>query len=197
MVDVIASKNPKGTNTKEDKEDMMPKTTFFSKVNQISDINIYTVNMIQLKDILKEGQSPMAKIYKTRIVHAVAFPPTLPCPKFVMERASQFDIISRSIIFDEGKRVWANIDRQVVEGAFNIPQYKSMTVIMMDQMAKLFQDNQETYFIHLKKNWLHEGNKGVTKSSKLTRSDFKPEYDNLIMLLSRIMGFAQGMQFKN
>jgi len=32
MVDVSASKNPKGTNTQKDKEDMMPKTTFFSKV---------------------------------------------------------------------------------------------------------------------------------------------------------------------
>ena len=68
---------------------------------------------------------------------------------------------------------------------------------MMDQTTKFFHDNQEAYFIHLKQNWLHKGKKGVTKSSKLTKSDFKSEYGDLIVLLSRIMGMAQGMQFKN
>ena len=76
MVDVSASKNPKGTNTKK-RQDMMPKTTFFSKVRRISDTNIGMVNMVQLKDRLKEELSPMAKkIYKSKIVHAVAFPST-------------------------------------------------------------------------------------------------------------------------
>ena len=107
--------------------------------------------MIQLKDRLKEGQSPMAKkICKSGIVHAAAFPPTLPCPDLVMECTSRFDIVTKSIIFDEGKRVLANIDGQVVKETFNIPQYKGMTVVMMDQAAKLFQDNQDAYFIHLK-----------------------------------------------
>jgi hypothetical protein len=32
MVDVSTRKNPKEMNTKKDKEDMMPKTTFFSKL---------------------------------------------------------------------------------------------------------------------------------------------------------------------
>ena len=40
---------------------MMPKTVFFLKVRGISDTNIDTVNMVELKDRLKEGQSPMAK----------------------------------------------------------------------------------------------------------------------------------------
>ena len=122
MVDVSTSKNPKGTNTKKDKEDMMPKTTFFSKVRRISDTNIGTVNMVQLKDRLKEGQSPMAKkIYKSGIIHAAAFPPTLPCSELVMECASRFDIVTKSIIFYEGKRVLANISGQVVEEVFYIP----------------------------------------------------------------------------
>ncbi len=81
MVDVSTSKNPKGTNTEKDKEDMMPKTTLFLKVRWISDTNIGTVNMVQLKDRMKEGQSPMAKkIHKSEIVHTAAFPPTLPHP---------------------------------------------------------------------------------------------------------------------
>ena len=134
MVGASASKNLKGTNTKKDKEDMMPKTTLFSKVRQITDTNIGTMNMIQLKDRLKEGQSPMAKkIYKSGIVHAAAFPPTLPCPKLVMECASRFDLVIKSIIFYEGKKVLANIGRQVIEEAFNIPQYKGTTVVMMEQ----------------------------------------------------------------
>ena len=58
MVDVNASKNSKGTNTKKDKEDMMPKTTFFSKMRRITDTNVGTVNMIQVKERLKKGQSP-------------------------------------------------------------------------------------------------------------------------------------------
>ena len=78
--------------------------------------------MIQVKDRLKERQSPMAKkIYKSEIAHAAIFPPTLPCPKLVMECASKFDLISKSIIFDGGKRVLANIGRQVIKEAFNIP----------------------------------------------------------------------------
>ena len=68
---------------------------------------------------------------------------------------------------------------------------------MMDQTTKFFQNNREAYFIHLKQNWLHECKKGVTKSSKLTRLDFNSEYGNLIVLLSRIMGIAQGIQFEN
>ena len=52
MVDVSASKNPKGMNTKKDKEDMIPKTTF-SKVRRINDTNISAMNMVQLKDRLK------------------------------------------------------------------------------------------------------------------------------------------------
>ena len=120
MVEVSASKNPKGINIKKDKENMMPKTTFL-KVRWISDTNINIVNMIQLKDRLK-GQSPMVKkIYKSGIVHAAAFPLTLPCSELVMECASRFDIVSKRIIFDEGKRVLANISGQVVEEVFNIP----------------------------------------------------------------------------
>ena len=138
----------------------MPKTTFFSKMKRITETNVGTVNMIQVKDRLKEGQSPLAKkIYRSGIVHAAACPPTLPCPKLVMECASRFDLISKSIIFDEGKRVLTNIGEQAIEETFNIPQYKSMTVVMMDQAAKSFQDNQEAYFTHLKRNWLHEGRK--------------------------------------
>ena len=72
-----------------------------------------------------------------------------------------------------------------------------MTVVMMDRAAKLFQDNQEAYFIHLKQNWLHEGKKGVTRSSRLTVSNSKSKYGDLIVLLSRFMGLAQGMQFEN
>ena len=80
------------------------------------------MNVIQLKDRLKEGQSPIAKkIRKSGIVHAAAFPPTMPCPKLVMECASQIDLASKSIIFYKGKRVLANIDGQVVEETFNIP----------------------------------------------------------------------------
>ena len=102
MVDVSASKNPKGTNTKKDKEDMIPKTTFFSKVKRISDTNIGIVNMIQLK----EGKSPMAKkIYKSGIVHTAAFPPTLPCPELVMECASGL-IWLVSPFFMKGRECW-------------------------------------------------------------------------------------------
>ena len=133
MVDVGTSKNPRGTYTKKDKEDMMSKTVFFSKLKRVSDTNIITANMIQLRNRLKEGQSSMAeKIYKSKIVHAVAFPPTLPCPELVMECASRFDIVMKSIIFDEGKRVLANISGQVVKEVFNIPQHKGMIVVMVD-----------------------------------------------------------------
>ena len=114
-----------------------------------------------------------------------------------MECASRFDLNSKSIIFDEGKRVLANIGEQAIEETFNIPQYKGMTVVMMDQATKSFQDNQEAYFTHLKKNWIHEGKKGVSRSSRFTMADFKPEYGDLVVLLSRIMGLAQGMQFEN
>ena len=111
MVDASASKNPKRTNTQKDKEDMMSKTTFFSKVKRISDTNINTVNMVKLKDRLKEGRSPMAKnIYKSGIVHAAAYPPTLPCSELIMECASRLDIVTKSIIFYEGKRVLASIN---------------------------------------------------------------------------------------
>ena len=90
------------------------------------------------------------KIYKSGIVHVAAFSPTLPCPILVMECASRFDLVSKSIIFDDGKRVLANIGEQAIEEAFNIPQYKSIVVVMMDQAAKSFQDNQDAYFMHLK-----------------------------------------------
>ena len=78
------------------------------------------------------------KIYKIKIVHAPAFPPTLPCVELVMERASQLDLVSKSIIFDEGKRVLDNISGQVLEETFNTPQYKGMTIALVDQIAKLF-----------------------------------------------------------
>ena len=72
------------------------------------------------------------KIYRSGIVHVAAFPPTLPCLELIMECASKFDIVTKSIIFDEGKRVLANISGQVVEEVFQIPQHKGMTVVMMD-----------------------------------------------------------------
>ncbi len=132
---------------------MMTKTTFYSKVRRISDTNIGTVSTVQLKDRLKEGQSPMAKkIYKSRIIHVAAFPPTLPCQELVMECTSWFDIVTKSIIFYEGKRALANINGEVIEEVFNIPQHRGMTVVTMDQTTKFFQGNQEAYFIHLKQN---------------------------------------------
>ena len=133
MANVGTSKNPRATYTKKDKKDMMPKTAFFSKLKRVCDTNIDTMNMIQLRNRLKEGQSSMAKkIYKSGIVHAIAFPPILPCLELIMECASRFDIVTKSIIFDEGKRVLANISGQVVEEVFQIPQNKGMIVVMMD-----------------------------------------------------------------
>ena len=61
MVDASTSKNPRGTYTKKDKEDMMPKATLFSKLKWVGDTNIGAVNMIQLSDRLKEGKSPEGK----------------------------------------------------------------------------------------------------------------------------------------
>ena len=61
MEDVSASKNLKQTNTKKDKEEMMPKTPFFSKMKRITNTNIGTVDMIWMRDRLKEGQFPLAK----------------------------------------------------------------------------------------------------------------------------------------
>ena len=169
IADVGTSKNPRGTYTKRDKEDMMPKTALFSKLKRVCDTNIGTTNMIQLRNRLKEGQSSMAKkIYRSGIVHVASFPPSLPCLELIMECASRFDIVTKSIIFDEGKRVLANISGQVVEELFHIHQHKGMTVVMMDQAAKFYQDNQDAYFTLLKQNWVHEGRKGVTKVSRLT-----------------------------
>ena len=85
----------------------------------------------------------------------------------------------------------------MVEEVFNIPQHKGMTMVLMGQAAKFYQDNQDAYFTLLKQNWLHKGKKGVTKSSKLTWSYFKLEYGDLIVLLNWIMGVSQGMQFKS
>ena len=78
MEDGSASKNPKGTNTKKDKEDMMPKTTFFSKMKRITDTNVGTINMIQVKDRLKEGQSPLAKKRYRMQFHNTTQASTLP-----------------------------------------------------------------------------------------------------------------------
>ncbi len=78
MEDVSTSKNPKGTNTKKDKEDMMPKTPFFSKMKQITDTNIGTVDMIRAKNRLKEGQSPLAKKIYRRRLHITAQASILP-----------------------------------------------------------------------------------------------------------------------
>ena len=137
MAEVGTSKNPRGTYTKKDKEDMMPKTAFISKLMRVYNSNIGTTNMIQLRNRLKEGQSSMAKkIYKSGIVHAAAFPPSLPCPELIMECASWFDIVTKSIIFDEGKRVLANISGQMVEEVFNITQHKAMIVVMANQAVK-------------------------------------------------------------
>ena len=77
MEDVSTSKNPKGTNTKKDKEDMMPKTPFFSKMKRITDTNIGTVDMIRVKDRLKEGQYPLAKKRYRRQLHNIAQASTL------------------------------------------------------------------------------------------------------------------------
>ena len=60
MVDVSARKNPKGTNTKKDKEDMMPKTIFFSKVTQVTP-TIGIVNMVKLKGMIVVMMDQVAK----------------------------------------------------------------------------------------------------------------------------------------
>ena len=110
MEDDSASKNPKRANAKKDKEDMTPKTSFFSKMKKITDTNIATVDMIRMRDRLKEGQSPLAKrIYKSGIVHAVAFPPTLPRLELIMECASRFDLNSKSIILVKGRECWPTL----------------------------------------------------------------------------------------
>ena len=54
MADVSTSKNQRGTYTKKDKEDMMPKTTFFSKLRRVGDTNIGKVDMTQLRDKLMD-----------------------------------------------------------------------------------------------------------------------------------------------
>ena len=111
MADVGTSKNPRGTYTKKDKENMMPKTAF-SKLKRVYDTNIGTTNMVQLRNKLKEGQSSMAKkIYKSGIVHAASFPPALPCPELIMECASKFDIVTKSIIFDRRKESFGKHQR--------------------------------------------------------------------------------------
>ena len=110
MEDDSASKNPKRANAEKDKEDMTPKTSFFSKMKKITDTSIATVNMIRMRDRLKEGQSPLAKrIYKSGIVHPAAFPPTLPRLELIMECASGFDLNGKSIILVKGRECWPTL----------------------------------------------------------------------------------------
>ena len=71
MEDVSASKN-QADKTKKDKEDMMPKTPFFSKMKRITDTNIDTVDMIRMKDKLKEGEFPFAKMRYRMQLHNTA-----------------------------------------------------------------------------------------------------------------------------
>ena len=54
MADVSTSKNQRGMYTKKDKEDMMPKTTLFSKLRRMGDTNIGKVDIIQLRDKLMD-----------------------------------------------------------------------------------------------------------------------------------------------
>ncbi|WP_233109408.1 hypothetical protein, partial [[Clostridium] innocuum] len=100
--DVNASKQPKGTNAKiGDKEVMIPNSNFRSKLKYVGDTNIGTIDMIQLRDRLRDSQSSIAKkIYKSGVVHAAAFPPTLPCPELIMECASRLNIQSKSVMMD-------------------------------------------------------------------------------------------------
>ena len=58
---LVQARTQKERIPKKDKEDMMPKTAFFSKLKRVGDTNIGTAYMIQLRNRLKEGKSPKAR----------------------------------------------------------------------------------------------------------------------------------------
>ena len=93
------------------------------------------------------------------------------------------DMMPNTAFFSKLKRVG---DTNI--GTMNIIQLRDK---LMDQAAKLFQGNQDAYFTLLRQNWLHDGKKGVTKSSKFTRLDFKLKYGDLVVLLNQIMGVVK------
>ena len=140
-----------GANTKKDREAMLPKTLFTTKAKKVGDTNIGLVDMLTVWRQLLDGKTlATRRVVKCGIVHAAAFPLTLPCYELVLECASRFDIGSRSITFENGKKVLANVSERVVEEVFNIPKQQRAVVVTMDQAAQFYNDNQDDYFNLLK-----------------------------------------------
>ena len=179
-----------------DREEMMSKTLFTTKAKKVGDTNFGLVDMLNVRRQLLDSKTLVTRrLVKSGVVHAAAFPPTLPCCELVLECASRFDVGTKSITFEDGKRVLANISQPVVEEVFGIPKQKGAEVVTMDQATQFYNDNQDDYFALLKKKWLREGRKGVSRITRLYQHDFKPEYGDLIILLNRVMGQPEGLQF--
>jgi hypothetical protein len=103
----------------------MSKTLFTTRAKKVGDTNIGLVDMLNIRRQLLDGKSlATQQVVKCRIVHATTFPPTSPCYELVLECASRFDIGSRSITFENGKRAWGTIDTKTslqvkLEGTFH------------------------------------------------------------------------------
>ena len=79
--------------SKKDGEEMLSKTMFITRAKKLGDTNFGLVDMLNVRRQLLDGKTLVTRrVVKSGIVHAVAFPPTLPCYELVLECASRFDM---------------------------------------------------------------------------------------------------------
>ena len=79
-----------------DREEMMSKTLFTTRAKKVGDTNFGLVDMLNVRRQLLDGKTLVTRhLVKSGVVHAAAFPPTLPCCESVLECASRFDMETR------------------------------------------------------------------------------------------------------
>lgn len=127
------------------------------------------------------------KMVRNGLVQAAGFPPSIQCPKMIVECAKHYKFDERKIIGHQG-RIMANFIEEPIAEVFDIPSHSKLTVFTLEVATNFYMDNLDKALEIINTKWINKPRQHFSKLPKvLHRSDFYDEYGDMITLLSRVV----------
>lgn len=167
-----------------------------SHVDEIKDTEIGHVDMSEFLESAEGSPSHIMQSLLNSHIHLVSTSPVATLePEFVLACAAHFDKGSRTIKDDDGNIV-IKLDAETIDKIFKVPAALVYVDITMKGALDHYNQKRLDCIRHINSKWLKTSRTCFSRWPKLYRSDFIEEINDMIKLLSRIMGLKQSNVFE-
>ena len=148
--------------------------------------------------LVNEEKTPLArKILESGLARAGKHPISAQCPDLVLECVKDYHLNTREVISPKNK-VIVHLDPASIAIVFIFPTRMQYASINLRTTKEYFTANQTQCLNTTARSWFSQPRRGKSQLGKsIHRSLLKEEVENMVTLLSRIVGLGDSHEFED